>query len=82
LVLAAWKQVGVYLPHNAAAQRRSMPYVSRANLQIGDLIFYYSDIHHVAIYVGGGHAMSAPQAGDVVRMIDMDNAPIHSFGRP
>ena len=33
LTLASWKQVGVYLPHNAAAQRRSMPYVSRANLQ-------------------------------------------------
>ncbi|HEX6869774.1 MAG TPA: NlpC/P60 family protein [Micromonosporaceae bacterium] len=82
LTLRSWAQVGVYLPHNAAMQRRSMPYVSRANLQIGDLVFYYSDLHHVAIYVGGGKAMSAPTFGDYVRMISMDVMPIHSFGRP
>jgi Cell wall-associated hydrolases (invasion-associated proteins) len=82
LTMKAWQQVGVYLPHNAAAQRRSMPYVDRADLQIGDLVFYYDDLHHVAIYVGGGYVMHAPQAGDVVRMARMDTAPIHSFGRP
>ena len=83
LVLAAWQQVGVYLPHNAAAQRRSMPYVDRADLQVGDLVFYYSDIHHVAIYVGDNKVMQAPAAGDNVRMTDMDKTgPIHSFGRP
>lgn len=83
LTLASWAKVGVYLPHNAAAQRRSMPYVSRANLQIGDLVFYYSDLHHVAIYVGNGKIMTAPTFGDHVRMREMDTAgPIHSFGRP
>jgi hypothetical protein len=82
LTMRAWEQVGIYLPHNAAAQRRSMAYIDRANLQIGDLVFYYSDLHHVAIYVGGGYVMQAPQAGDVVRMTEMDRSPIHSFGRP
>jgi peptidoglycan DL-endopeptidase CwlO len=82
LTLAAWQQVGVYLPHNAAAQRRSMPYVNRADLQLGDLVFYYSDLHHVAIYVGDGKVMSAPTFGDFVRMVNMDRSPIHSFGRP
>jgi cell wall-associated NlpC family hydrolase len=82
LTLRSWAQVGVYLPHNAAAQRRSMPYVDRANLQVGDLVFYYSDLHHVAIYVGDGKVMQAPMAGDVVRMTDMNRSPIHSFGRP
>lgn len=82
LTMRAWEQVGIYLPHNAAAQRRSMPYVDRADLQIGDLVFYYSDLHHVAIYVGDGKVMQAPQAGDVVRMTSMDTSPIHSFGRP
>jgi cell wall-associated NlpC family hydrolase len=83
LTMTAWQQVGVYLPHNAAAQRRVMPYVDRANLQAGDLVFYYGDIHHVAIYVGDNKIMQAPQAGDVVRMSQMDyGAPIHSFGRP
>jgi cell wall-associated NlpC family hydrolase len=83
LTLASWLQVGVYLPHNAAAQRRSMPYVSRADLQIGDLVFMYADLHHVAIYVGDNKIMTAPTFGDYVRMVDMDTAgPIHSFGRP
>ncbi len=83
LTLVAWQQVGIYLPHNAAAQRRVMPYVDRSQLQVGDLVFYYADLHHVAIYVGDGKIMHAPQAGDVVRMATMDyGGSIHSFGRP
>lgn len=83
ITMVAWQKAGVYLPHNAAAQRRSMPYVTQADLQIGDLVFYYSDLSHVAIYVGAGKVVSAPQPGDVVRMMDMyTGAPIHSFGRP
>jgi cell wall-associated NlpC family hydrolase len=83
LTMVAWQQVGVYLPHNAAEQRQLMPYVNESDLQIGDLVFYYSDLSHVAIYVGNGMVMSAPSPGDVVRMLPMRNgAPIHSFGRP
>jgi cell wall-associated NlpC family hydrolase len=60
-----------------------MPYVDRADLQVGDLVFYYADLHHVAIYVGDGKIMHAPYAGDNVRMASMDSSgPIHSFGRP
>jgi hypothetical protein len=83
LTLRAWQKTGVFLPHNAAMQRRSMQYVNRADLQIGDLVFYYSDLSHVAIYVGDGKVVHAPRAGDVVRMVPMDRgATIHSFGRP
>lgn len=83
LTLRAWRQAGVYLPHNAAMQRRSMPYVDRADLQIGDLVFYYDDLSHVGIYVGDGHIVHAPRSGDVVRMVNLDRgAKIHSFGRP
>jgi cell wall-associated NlpC family hydrolase len=57
--------------------------VSRANLRLGDLVFYFSPIHHVAIYVGDGKIMQAPAAGDNVRMTDMDQpGSIHSYGRP
>jgi len=81
LTMMAWQQVGIYLPHNAAAQRRSMAYVDRANLQVGDLVFYYSDLHHVSIYVGDGKEMAAPRAGDVVRMRALGSS-IHSYGHP
>jgi hypothetical protein len=83
LTLAAWRSAGVYLPHQSRSQRASIPYVKRANLRLGDIVFYYSPIHHVAIYVGNNKVMHAPAAGDNVRMADMDAAgPIHSFGRP
>ncbi len=83
LTMASWQQVGVYLPHNAADQRRSMPYVSRSNLQVGDLVFYYSNLRHVAIYVGGGKVMHAPSPGDNVRMAVLEDVgPVHSYGRP
>jgi cell wall-associated NlpC family hydrolase len=82
LTMTSWRQAGVSLPHNAAAQRRSIPYVSRANLRPGDLVFYFSDLHHVGMYVGNGWIVHAPRAGDVVRMRKMDGMSIHSYGRP
>jgi cell wall-associated NlpC family hydrolase len=82
LTLAAWKSVGVYMPHNAYEQSQSMPSVRRADIQIGDLVFYYGDVRHVAIYVGDGHIVNAPQPGDYVRMANIDSWPIHSIGRP
>jgi cell wall-associated NlpC family hydrolase len=86
LTLRAWAQVGVYLPHKALYQSQSIPEVSRANLQLGDLVFYFSPIHHVGVYVGNNKIMHAPTFGDNVRMADMDAAgPINSampFGRP
>lgn len=83
LSLAAWKQVGVYLPHQSRQQRASIPYVNRADLRLGDIVFYYNPIHHLGIYVGDNKIMHAPSAGDYVRMADMDQAgPIHSYGRP
>jgi len=82
LTMAAWASVGVYMPHNAYEQMQSMPSVRRSDIQIGDLVFYYNDVHHVGIYVGDGHVMVAPQSGDRVRMVDIDRSPVHSIGRP
>jgi cell wall-associated NlpC family hydrolase len=82
LTMASWAHAGVYLPHNAAAQRHSIPYVSRANLRPGDLVFYYSDLHHVAMYVGGGWVVHASQPGVPVRMKRVDDGPVNSYGRP
>ncbi|MER7889011.1 NlpC/P60 family protein [Micromonospora sp. NPDC094482] len=82
LMLAAWAKAGVSLPHNAAQQSRVTKNVSRANLRAGDLVFYYSDIHHVGMYVGGGWVVHASQAGVPVKMKKVDDGPIHSYGRP
>ncbi|GAA2185161.1 C40 family peptidase [Micromonospora lupini] len=82
LMLAAWAKAGVSLPHNAAAQSRATRNVSRGDLRPGDLVFYYSDIHHVGMYVGGGWVVHASQAGQPIKMKKVDDGPIHSYGRP
>jgi peptidoglycan DL-endopeptidase CwlO len=86
LTMAAWLRAGVSLPHNARAQRSAVPYVSRSELRPGDLVFYYSDLHHVAMYAGqinGQHwIVHASRAGVPIKMRLMDNGYIHSYGRP
>ncbi|KXK58798.1 glycoside hydrolase [Micromonospora rosaria] len=82
LMLAAWATAGVRLPHNAARQRRVTPSVSRSELRPGDLVFYYRDLHHVGMYVGGGWVVHAARAGVPVTMKRLGDSPIHSFGRP
>lgn len=82
LTLAAWRHAGVSLPHNAAAQKRATTPISRANLRPGDLVFYYGDVHHVAMYVGGDWIVHASRAGEPVRMRRIGAAPINGYGRP
>jgi peptidoglycan DL-endopeptidase CwlO len=83
LTQQAWLHgANVSLPHNAAQQKQVTARVSASNLRIGDLVFYYSDVHHVAIFVGNGWVMSAPSTGDYVRMKPINSSPINSYGRP
>jgi peptidoglycan DL-endopeptidase CwlO len=82
LTLAAWRSVGVSLPHNAYEQKQVTPRISYANLRPGDLVFYYSDVHHVVIYVGNGWVVSAPTFGEPVQMQKIDMGRVNSYGRP
>jgi cell wall-associated NlpC family hydrolase len=68
LTAYAWGQAGVSLPHQSRAQYAASPRVSLANLAPGDLIFYYSPISHVSLYIGGGQVVHAPATGDVVKV--------------
>jgi cell wall-associated NlpC family hydrolase len=81
LTMAAWRSVGVTLPHNAARQYRSVKRIERAELRPGDLVFYYRDIHHVAMYIGAGRVIEAPQAGERISMRPVDFAPVSGYGR-
>ncbi|WP_422753946.1 NlpC/P60 family protein [Micromonospora sp. WMMD708] len=82
LTMAAWAKAGVSLPHNARQQRQVTDRVSRADLRPGDLVFYYSDLHHVGMYVGGGWVVHASQAGKPITMKRVDDGPVNSYGRP
>jgi cell wall-associated NlpC family hydrolase len=62
-----YAQVGVSLPHNAAAQYGMGSPVSMGQLQAGDLVFFYG-LGHVGIYIGGGQFIHSPHTGDVVKI--------------
>jgi cell wall-associated NlpC family hydrolase len=81
LTMMAWAQAGVSLPHSSSAQYGATRHVSSSQLQPGDLIFYYSPISHVAIYVGGGMQVAATHTGDYVRLQALHSG-ITGYGRP
>jgi len=74
LTMYAWAAAGVSLPHQSGEQYSYGTHVPAqlASLQPGDLLFYYSPIHHVAMYIGNGQQVHAPTSGDVVRVASVD----------
>jgi cell wall-associated NlpC family hydrolase len=64
----AYAKAGISLPRTAAAQSGFGTPVSRSQLQPGDLVFYYSPISHVGMYLGNGQMVHAPTTGDVVKI--------------
>lgn len=80
LTLAAWRAAGKTLPHNAAMQWDVVAHIGRGSLQPGDLVFY-SGLGHVAIYVGSGKVIHAPQAGDSVKLSSVDMMSPYGYGR-
>jgi peptidoglycan DL-endopeptidase CwlO len=82
LTLAAYRSVGIRLPHNTVAQYRAVRHVSRSNLRKGDLVFFYSGRSHVAIYAGDGRVIHAGRPGEPIRYIKMKYMPYNGAGRP
>jgi cell wall-associated NlpC family hydrolase len=69
-IMYVYAQVGVSLPHNAAAQYGYGTPVDRSQLQPGDLVFF-NGLGHAGIYIGGGSFIHAPHTGDVVKISSM-----------
>jgi peptidoglycan DL-endopeptidase CwlO len=78
LVEWSFAQAGVALPRTAADQARTGPAVPVSQLEPGDLLFYHTDptapgyISHVAIYLGHGWMIQAPQPGLRVQVVPAD----------
>jgi cell wall-associated NlpC family hydrolase len=68
LVMWAYAQVGISLPHYTGAQWNMGIHVSRSQLQPGDLVFFYPDIGHVGLYIGDGLMVDAPDFGEPVQV--------------
>ena len=82
LTMWSWAHAGVYLPHSAAMQYAATPRVSTADLQPGDLLFFYTPISHVAMYIGGGMEIAASHTGTVVSVYPVDWPDFVGAGRP
>jgi peptidoglycan DL-endopeptidase CwlO len=68
LVVWAFAQEGISLPHYTGSLWNSGMHVSRADLEPGDLVFFFADLSHVGIYVGNGLMIAAPSTGQVVQV--------------
>ena len=82
LTMKAWGSVGVSLPHSSGQQFGRGRSVAKSNLQLGDLVFFYSDIHHVGLYAGSGQVIHAPRPGKSVEYIKMSYMPYAGARRP
>ena len=70
LAQAAWAAAGVSIPRTTYAQWAALPHISTSALEPGDLL-YFDGVGHVAIYVGGGDIIDAPQTGMDVQKIPL-----------
>ena len=78
----AWRAAGVSLPHNSQMQYNATARVSRDDLRPGDLLFFYSPISHVGIYIGNGQMVDAPYSGKDVRVRSIFRGDFVGAGRP
>lgn len=72
LTMLAYRQIGISLPHYSVSQSQLGKAVARADLKAGDLIFWYSPVRHVSLYVGNGQMVHAanPTRGVVTESVD------------
>lgn len=78
----AWGMAGVSLPHQSRQQFNTTRRIPKEHAQPGDLIYYYSPISHVAIYLGEGRLIHAPATGDVVKVSAVNWGRVVGVTRP
>ena len=73
LTMYVYAQVGISLPHYAAAQYQMGVPVSKDQPQPGDLVFFRG-LGHMGMYIGGGNFIHAPHTGDVVKISSLSES--------
>ncbi len=82
LTMMAWAQGGVGLPHSSTAQQSSGRRVAESDLQPGDLVFYYSPVHHAGMYIGNGQIVHAANPSTGVQVTGLYSMPFSGAVRP
>ncbi|MDF8263840.1 C40 family peptidase [Luteipulveratus flavus] len=74
-----YRQVGIYIPRTSLEQSRFRPGVDLDDLHIGDLVFFYSPVHHVGIYAGDGTIIDASRPGTNISIHRMYTEPVKAI---
>jgi cell wall-associated NlpC family hydrolase len=82
LTMMAYRAAGISLPHSSSAQFSSGTRIAESALQPGDLVFYYSPISHVGIYLGNGMIVDAANPSSGVRVAPLNSMPYVGAVRP
>ncbi|MGH4035881.1 NlpC/P60 family protein [Actinomycetota bacterium Odt1-20B] len=82
LTQKAWQAAGVSIPRTSQEQWARLPHVALADLRKGDLVIYFHDATHVALYIGDGLILHAPRPGRHVTIGPAGGMPILGVVRP
>jgi cell wall-associated NlpC family hydrolase len=73
LVMTAWANAGAQIPHTTYEQWAALPHVPSSAIRPGDLAFFDGE-GHVAMYIGNGKYVDAPQSGQNVEVVPMSES--------
>ncbi|MER7771485.1 NlpC/P60 family protein [Kitasatospora sp. NPDC096140] len=82
LTSQAYRAGGRTISRMSQDQWNDGPHVDRANLQPGDLVFFYDDLHHVGLYIGDGKMIHAPRTGKNIEVLPISVMPYMGAVRP
>ncbi|MEU6670748.1 C40 family peptidase [Streptomyces sp. NPDC046727] len=82
LTAEAWKHAGTPIPRTSQEQWEQLPKVPLKELRPGDLVVYFPEATHVALYVGGGKVVQAPRPGEKVQVSPLASYPVLGAVRP
>ncbi|SDF53933.1 Cell wall-associated hydrolase, NlpC family [Blastococcus aurantiacus] len=77
----AYAAAGISLPHSSRSQSQMGRAVSRSELQPGDLLFFYSPVSHVGMYIGNGQMVHASTSSQPVKVASIDSMPSYNSAR-
>ena len=81
LMMKAYASVGISIPRTSKQQSTFGKSVSKSNLQLGDLVFFGSPVHHVGMYCGNNQYIHSPKTGDVVKISSLSGRKDYTCAR-
>ncbi|MFD9393034.1 NlpC/P60 family protein [Streptomyces sp. NPDC060000] len=82
LTSEAWGHAGTPIPRTSEEQWAHLPRIPLKELRPGDLVIYFPEATHVALYLGGGKVVQAPRTGEKVKITEIAAQPVLGAVRP